>query len=446
MKKSAKVVIGLIVAIAVIIIGVSLFFPAALSDLTSGTFGKADKYHKTQMTEKDVVLRSDLVADTGQLRGMIQGLIYFSLFTQNLSTTIDSCIVAYRSSGINNDPIKQKNLELLKDFSGYIKNNNKTLQNTISMLTGFYLKDNADQSADVEKNLRDFGNYVNNLNEKDSVLNNALVSMDNFLLNNKTLRNKKAEIASLKAIRDQLLIGSVQLAGLIQDKPLSATLCSYAISSQAGLQGLLGQENLGAIRNQDNLGNKSYSGFIAGAQEKLNVGLMPEAQQTLKMIKSQNGLGAEIVESQVSMNSADQLNEIIPAQQLSSSVVRSQELGSAVNNIIIYDKANLDFIVSDVPKLQSALSAAELSSVLQGASNLGVVGYFSQQGLNLVGSTFDLQQAIRSQSLSSVLSSSQLNVLYGYPQGFISIPAQSSFVGMMQQLGNMGLGVKSGQE
>ncbi len=397
-----------------IIIGVSLFFPAALSDLTSGTFGKADKYHKTQMTEKDVVLRSDLVADTGQLRGMIQGLIYFSLFTQNLSTTIDSCIVAYRSSGINNDPIKQKNLELLKDFSGYIKNNNKTLQNTISMLTGFYLKDNADQSADVEKNLRDFGNYVNNLNEKDSVLNHALVSMDNFLLTNKTLRNKKAEITSLKAIRDQLLIGSVQLAGLIQDKPLSATLCSYAISSQEGLQGLLGQENLGAIRNQDNLGNKSYSGFIGGAQEKLNVGLMPEAQQTLKMIKSQNGLGAEIVESQVSMNSADQLNVIISAQQLSSDVVRSQELGSIASNIIIYDKANLDFIVSDVPKLQSALSAAELSSVLMGASNLGVVGYFSQQGLNLVGSTFDLQQVISSQSLSSVLSSSQLNVLYGY--------------------------------
>ncbi len=97
-------------------------------------------------------------------------------------------------------------------------------------------------------------------------------------------------------------------------------------------------------------------------------------------------------------------------------------------------------------KLQNALSAAELSSVLQGASNLGVVGYFSQQGLNLVGSTMDLQQAIRSQSLSSVLSSSQLSALYGYEQGISSIPVQSSFVGMMQQLGNMGLGVKSGQE
>ena len=445
MKKQTKIVIGIVLAVAVVIIAISFMFPTVFKGLTSGTFGKADKYHKTQMTEKDILLRSELVADSNELRNMIQGLIYFSLFTEDISNSIDSCVDACQSQGIMNDPKKATTMLALKDFSDYIKNNNKTLRATISLLTGFYLKDEQEQSADVEKNLRAFGNYVNNLNEKDSILELALTSIDNFMLSNRVLKTKKTELANLKAIRDQLLIGSVQLAGLIQDKPLSATLCSYAISSQAGLQGLLGQENLGVIRNQDNLGDQIMTGFIAGAQEKLNVRITPEAQQTLNMIRSQDGLGVEIVESQVSMGSAGQLNEIIQAQQLSSSAVKNQELGS-IGNIIIYDKANLDFVVSDVPKLQNALSAAELNSVLSGSQNLGVVAFLSQQGLNLVGSTFDLQQAVRSQSLSSVLSSSQLNVLYGYPQGFGSIPVQSSFIGMMQQLGNMGIGVKSGQE
>ena len=446
MKKQTKIIIGIVLAIAVVIVAISFMFPTVFKELTSGTFGKADKYHKTQMTEKDIILRSELVADSNQLRNMIQGLIYFSLFTEDISNSIDSCVNAYKTQGILNDPAKTPTLLALQDFSNYIKNNNKTLRATISLLTGFYLKDNSDPSADVEKNLREFGNYVQNLNEKDSVLELALNSMDHFMLSNRTLKTKKTELANLKAIRDQLLIGSVQLAGLLQDKPLSARLCSYAISSQAGLQKLCGQENLGAIRNQDNLGTKSYTGFIVGAQEKLNVGLMPEAQQTLNMIRSQDGLGAEIVGSQFSRSSAGQLNEIIQAQQLAGGRMQSHGLGS-IGNIIIYDKANLNFIVSDVPKLQSALSAAELNSVLSGSQNLGVVGYFSQQGLNLVGSTFDLQQAVRSQSLSSVLSSSQLNLLYGgYPQGLGSIPVQSSFIGMMQQLGNMGIGVKSGQE
>jgi len=445
MKKQTKIVIGIVLAVAVVIIAISFLFPAVFKGLTSGTFGKADKYHKTQMTEKDILLRSELVADSNELRNMIQGLIYFSLFTEDISNSIDSCVEACQSQGIMTDPKKAATMLALKDFSDYIKNNNKTLRATISLLTGFYLKDEQEQSADVEKNLRAFGNYVNNLNEKDSILELALTSIDNFMLSNRVLKTKKTELANLKAIRDQLLIGSVQLAGLIQDKPLSATLCSYAISSQGSLQKLYGQEDLGMVNTKVDLEGRNMAGYIAGAQEKLNVRLMPEAQQTLNMIKSQNGLGAEIVESQVSMGSAGQLNEIIQSKQLSSSALNRLDLGSALN-VIIYDKANLDFIVSDVPKLQNALSAAELNSVLLGSQNLGVVAFLSQQGLNLVGSTFDLQQAVRSQSLSSFLSSSQLNVIYSSEKGYGSLPVHSSFIGMVQQLGNMGIGVKSGQE
>ncbi len=438
MKKQTKIIIGIVLAVAVVIVAISFMFPTVFKELTSGTFGKADKYHKTQMTEKDIILRSELVADSNQLRNMIQGLIYFSLFTEDISNSIDSCVNAYKSQGILNDPEKAPTLMALQDFSDYIKNNNKTLRATISLLTGFYLKDNSDQSADVEKNLREFGNYVQNLNEKDSVLELALNSMDNFMLSNRVLKTKKTELANLKAIRDQLLIGSVQLAGMLQDKPLSAALCSYAISSQESLQRLLGQDNLGFIRNQDKLGIKN----IAGAQEKLNIGLTQEAQQTLNMMQSQNNLDfVDVVESQVTVNSAAQLNEIIQAQQSATGNLQGLELG-AIKNVILYDKANLNFVVSDIARLQSVLSAAELNSAILGSQNLGVVVYFSPQGLNLVGSSYDMQQAFLSQSLGSVLNSSQLNFLLSSDHGLGSGLCSSNFIGMVQQLGSMGIGIQ----
>jgi hypothetical protein len=154
MKKQVKVIISIVVAIAILIVGISLFYPTLFKGLTSGTFGKVEKYHKQQMAEKDILLRSELVADTGKLRNMIQGLIYFSLFTQDLSNNIDSCVGNYKSKGICSDPKRCASVSALQDYSDFIRNNNKTLATTIRLLTAFYLKDKPDESADVEKNLR----------------------------------------------------------------------------------------------------------------------------------------------------------------------------------------------------------------------------------------------------------------------------------------------------
>ena len=267
MKKQVKVIIGIVVIIAILIVGISLFYPTLFKGLTSGTFGKADKYHKQQMTEKDVLLRSELVADTGRLKSMIQGLIYFSLFTQDLSNNIDSCVHSYKSKGICSDPKRCASVSALKDYSDFIRNNNKTLAATVRILTAFYLKDNSDESADVEKSLREFGIYVNNLNEKDSVLNLALRSMDNFMLSDKTLKTKKTELTSLKSIRDQLLLQGVQLAGMLQDKPLCSQLLSYALSSQTALNlivlgkeqlSLYSQNNLNVFMSQQNLETRLF--------------------------------------------------------------------------------------------------------------------------------------------------------------------------------------------
>ncbi|MFA5727455.1 MAG: hypothetical protein WC886_07440 [Saccharofermentanaceae bacterium] len=420
MKKQTKIIIGVVIALAVVIIAISFMFPTVFTGLTSGTFGKADKYHKTQMTEKDIMLRSELVSDTGKLRSMIQGLIYFSLFTEDVSNKIDSCIDAYKAQGICTDPDKCASMSALQDFSDFIKNNNKTLRTTISMLTGFYLKDQSDESADVEKNLRDFGTYVVNLNEKDSILNQALRTLDNYLLTTKTLKNKKEELANLKSIRDQLLISGIQLSGMLQDKPLCGTLCSYALSSQSQMNALMKQEGFGKV-------------ILVGAQQKLN------------MANNQGKLENAIINSQISFGSALQIGEIIEAQKLGI-VVESKgaDLGAALQGqlqVIIYNRPDLQFVVGNIAELQKVLSSQQMSALLSGQQQFGAikgVAIFSNQGLNLYQSAYNLQNVMQSQELSSMMNANQLNIILSQ-QSIGSFAYSSNFIGIQQELNNMGL-------
>lgn len=422
MKKQTKIIIGIVLAIVIIIFAISIIYPPAFKGLTSGTIGKADKYHKSQMTEKDIQLRSEVTNDTSQLRSMIQGLIYFSLFTMDLSNKIDSCVTVFQFHGICSQENGCNNIRILEDYSDFIKNNSKTLGTTISMLTGFYLKDKSDQSADVEKNLRDFTNYVNNLNEKDSILEDALHSMDNFMITSKTIKARKTELAQLKSIRDQLLVKGIQLSGMLQDKPLCSSLLSYALSSQ---EGQLGQ----MIRVLE------LSASEIKSSQSLNIDLMQEAVQSLNAVNSTLIVG-----------STQQLGSVLQSQQLGSASLKKNELGSqAIGVFLIYDKANLNFAVSNVSALQGSMSAARFNSMVLGSKDMGVVAYYSNQGLNLVASSYDLKSAYQSQLIGSALSAAQLGNLMDAQQGIGSFSYGSNFVGMTQQLGNMGLGSTTGR-
>ncbi len=183
MKKQTRIVIGILFAVVIIIIVLSINFPPVFKGKSSGTFAKSDKYHKSQMSGKDVQLRSELTSDTAKLKSTLQGM---------------KC---------GDDGYSQ--LMQLKDYAVFIRNNNETLGKTIALLASFYLSDVPDQSADVEKNLREFSDYVKLFTEKDEVLESALKGMDTYILGNKILQERKDELKKLKSIRDQILISGV---------------------------------------------------------------------------------------------------------------------------------------------------------------------------------------------------------------------------------------------
>jgi hypothetical protein len=242
--------------------------------------------------------------------------------------------------------------------------------------------------------------------------------MDNFMLSNKTMKTKSTELTNLKSIRDQLLLQGVQLAGMLQDKPLCSLLMGYALSSQSALNVIvLGKEQLN-LKNQNNL-----NAFMS--QEKLG-----------------NFKGSKEIE----FGSNAQLGKIIQSQQLSL-VNSKQDLGNMVGSIMVYDKANLSFLLGNKTELQRVLSSSQITALLQGSAalgNLAGVAIFSSQGLNLYQANIDLKSVYISQQsdLGMVLSSTQLNQILSNQQG-LNVVYSSDFISMMGQLGNMGLGVIS---
>jgi hypothetical protein len=416
MKKQVKVIIGIVVAMAILILGISFFFPTVFKGLTSGTFGKAEKYHKQQMTEKDILLRSEFVNDTAQLRNMIEGLIYFSLFTQDLSSKIDSCVLVFKAQGLGDQAEDAKKISVLQDYSDFIKNNNKILGNTISILTGFYLKDSTDFSQDVEKNLRDFGAYVNNLNEKDSVLSQALLSMDNFMLTNKTIQDRKTEIARLKSIRDQLLLKGIQLAGILSNKEQVGSMLSYALSSQNNLNVVMGKEQLGAYRAQDNLQ------FIAGKE----------------------GIQSYLASNSIQANVGSDLSKVFQSNQQVGAVASKDKL-NVTGMAVIYDKAGLQFLVGDKPGLQNLVGSQEkLNNILAGKENLQgtqVLAVFGIEKLNVILSNYGLQSVMQAQSLGYLPASDKLDYVFQSQENLGFAEATQGLNSMLGLLQNAGLGV-----
>jgi hypothetical protein len=383
MNKKTKILIGAVVVVLVIIVALAINFPPVFKGESSGTIGKADKYRKSQMTEKDVQLRSELTADTAKLRGMIQGLMYFAVFTNELSTQIDSCVHVFQYRGLTNQEAGYKNMMAMNDFSVFIKNNNKTLGNTISLLSGFYFKDKADQSADVEKDLREFQNYVKTLIEKDSILEEALRSMDKFLVSNKLLKERKSEFNTLKSIRDQLVIKTLQFGALVQDGSLTGTMCSYVIAAEDQFKAVMAQDKL-----------QSYAQDKIQALARDNLARGPLSQERLTAAAQETGFG-------------------LISDNLNVSVLAKENL-SAITGGILYDKASLQFVPGSREDLAIVTSQAQINAVSAANLNvleISVVIVLAQDGLKVYATPINLSEAFQLVEIGAVWSNEQLRVI-----------------------------------
>lgn len=210
MKK--KWILGAVITILLIVlIYIVIVWPPFTSENASGTIGKADK-PTSDAQEPKINLSSDILKDTTTLKKTIQDLVQFYGFTFSLAEYIDTWLIPQLDKYYNAS-VAQEDINSIRDFGEFLKNNNNSLRKTLETLGSLYGTQNSQIPPDLENNLLQFIGYVNQLIVKDSVFDKALNNIDKYIKQSEQEKSaKKSQIASLKQIRDKLLVDNFILA------------------------------------------------------------------------------------------------------------------------------------------------------------------------------------------------------------------------------------------
>jgi len=302
-------------------------------DEARGTVGKVNKYRKTQMTENDIKLRSQLTEDTAQLANTIRGLIIFDAYTKALSHDLDNHLPTLDVCECDqNDALK---LEVLRNFNDYIKNNDSLIANTVGMLSDLYKNAGTERSYDIEKDMKNILTYFAQLNRRDTTVYKLIDDIDTYL---KAHPNEKGEeIEKLKNIRDGLVLRDVQLAVLSgdQNQVKSATRHNLlnpgnlkAYYGEATLNNVLSAEQLNSVYATGNLNvvvsNQSTVGFIVLDQEVVNA---------VNSVAAVGAIGSYPIPAAVVSDMHNIGNIALGGTELSNVVSAVTNIGSYVNSM-----------------------------------------------------------------------------------------------------------------
>jgi hypothetical protein len=341
-----------------------------------GTIGKVKKYRKDQMKDSDIILRSEIMEDTTKLKGTINGLIIYSAYSKTLSESIDKQIEQLEYCGCYEN---ESDLASMKDFSEFISNNEEIMDNTIHMLFDFYNDDVSESSFDIESDLRNFVNYINQLEERSNELDIVIGGMDSYIADNIGVEEKAEKIDNLKSIRDELLFRNIQGAIVMNniDKINSVysnqvvynteILNQVTLLATDGLNYNIGNEVLGvysatgelngilnAIMSNEALGIILFDQGFVGNIETINsgivltnfdgLGVLPPWLSNLQILGAVAGLGDQ-----------DQLGDNAPAAAeaigIATLPAAMEQLNAALNSFAAFsgDLNSMEGLSGNVP-------------------------------------------------------------------------------------------------
>ncbi|MCX6234332.1 MAG: hypothetical protein NT175_06345 [Bacteroidetes bacterium] len=227
-------------------------------DEARGTIGKVKKYRKSQMTENDIKLRSKILEDTAQLATTIKGLVIFDAYTKALTHDLDGKLPELDVCECDqNEALK---LEILRNFNDYIKNNDSLLTGTITMLSEFYKDTVSEKSFDVEQSMKNILNYFNQLNKRDTVMDNLITNIDAWLKANP--KKKGTEIDNLKNVRDGIVLRDMQMAILLGTPGEIQAAADRVILNTENLQAYYGIDFLNSILSAEQLNEFLATGSL----------------------------------------------------------------------------------------------------------------------------------------------------------------------------------------
>ncbi len=268
----------------------------------SGTIGKVEKYHKDQMSENDILLRSEIISDTAELANIIRGMLIFHAYADALSDELNKNATDIESSQANVNNLL--GIEELKEYCEFVKNRNETLASTIAMYWDIYNDTVTEISFDVEQNLKNFINYYSQLNAKSTVVDDVVEKSDQWIEENSAIEGSENEIERLKKLRDEVLLRDMQMALVLGNNEKLGVILNKALFDVGSLN------VLGILADNESLGSLA----LAVQPQLADISQAPAAQENLN-----------------SFMATGELNFFIAAALGSEILFDNEALGSGVN-------------------------------------------------------------------------------------------------------------------
>lgn len=226
MKKAIK-----LLTLLSIILVLGFFMPACNcgvnEDEAAGAIGKVDKYHKDQMSESDLLLRSEIMEDTAALRNTIRGMLLVYVYYDAYGKSMKKNAEMLKNNPANVDD--QLGAEDLENYCEFIENGNEQLCEVCQMCSDVYNDTVTEYSFDVEQNVRNYAVYLDKLDSRDSLVGSTISKSDAWITENENNPEKKEQVKQVKRIRDEVLLRDICNAHIMNNQEKIDTYSSNVV-------------------------------------------------------------------------------------------------------------------------------------------------------------------------------------------------------------------------
>lgn len=227
-KKNTILIVAGLVTLAGLIALVSAIFGPAARERLAGTMGNSDAAGSVTLSAKDAELKKEFTKDTIKLRGMIQGLTYFGEYNEKMAARIGASMQNLENHPLLVDKDLNRPFIALREYCNFLVTSSVYINSAEVMLQQFRSGNRkTDQPVEITQTLYDLGSFINQVAQRDNVLEEAAIGIDQYL----DKREKKitpAEANELKKFRNQLLVDNLMTAAMLDEKTSLSRLYAYA--------------------------------------------------------------------------------------------------------------------------------------------------------------------------------------------------------------------------
>ncbi|MFH0762183.1 MAG: hypothetical protein V2A67_11835 [Bacteroidota bacterium] len=347
MKKSSTLMIvaGVLVGLVIgFLVGISVDYPKVEDESLAGTISKVDKYRNAKVSEADIQLQNDLVADTATLKALKQYILYHYLDAIKMAGNIQTAVT--QANGI--EAFKTKNtrqIEGIAHYGTYLASSRSYFLAALATIQD----PKATDPALIRNSLNQVNNLIAQKNYRSRVVVDFIDQSEIFIAS-----NPSGDVEGLKQAHDLLALNMVNASLVTGDKVMQKFLGKKPLFTD--FRKLSWYD---PVRTMKQVQNDIEQMGVWYETEKLQ---FIDAEKMGAMDAEKMGAG-----------DAEKMGYVHDAEKLGELVCDAGKLGIAnVEQLSIFDTEKLGpFIITDVDKLGVFIYDAEKMGIYLDAEKMG---------------------------------------------------------------------------